>query len=189
MKKPNGGVLALVLFGAIAVMVYFVLSRYSSGSIPLLSNSQEPITTTSEESSFIRSTDVEGNHTVEITAEVVAIEQREVTPENWQETFLVLKVPENDATFEVGLGPEKQMIFFRNERLALTTQEENVKTADTYPSTEVAKMLSVGDTVTVQFLLIPELSEFVDGWEAFFMDKSDQLSISFRFILNVALKQ
>jgi len=189
MKKRNGGVLALVLFGAIAVMVYFVLSRYSSGSISQLSNTPEPNTTTSEESSFIRSVDVDGNHTVEITAELVGIEQREVAPANLQETFLILKAPENDATFEVGLGPEQQMIFFRNERLALTTQEENVKTADTYPSTEVAKMLSVGDTVSVQFLLIPDLSEFVDGWEAFFMDEVSELSISFRFILNVALKQ
>ncbi len=187
MKRFQRVLLVAMALFALGAMGYVVFVRYSSSSLTSIVTLPSAELPTSETKSFVRSVDKDGNHLLTITGTIAAIEQRENIRAGRQETVLVLQVPENDATFELNLGPEIQKIFFRNTRLATTTQGENVTTAATYASTEVAAMLSVGETISVDLFLLKDLTPRVDMWASFFAGEAVIVSIHPGFILNIEL--
>lgn len=175
-------------------MLYFVYDRYAkpfSVSNDLQYNDTQQAGENAE-GPFFRTVDKDGNDIVEITANVVGKDERIVPSEDEKRNVLILQTDESRKTFEVGLGPDRQFIFFRNSKLAdqLLSDpdtEPGIVTSTTLPSNEILDTLNVGDTVKIQLRTIPELKHYPDKWQVFFLEGKGDVAINSRFVLNINL--
>ena len=189
MKQKKMLLLATFLLASIALMSYFVVTRYTSVSTPQLFNQNSDPVKTLGSFPFRESFDTDGNHIIEIDAEIVEILREEVTAgdEYLEMTSVVLTSEGVNKTYKVWFGPDKQHRYFHNERKLVETLEEGVKIGGSQPVNETAGELTVGDALTLQFSVAPEYSSIVDSWKDFFNNKEEVLEVNYNFLRRITL--
>ncbi len=196
MKRPQLAVLAFVLVGVIALMAYFIFTRYTSFSffqnndLAIINSALPP----GERAAF-RFNIVDKKYVIEVDGTVKSIDTREKNGET--ETVLTMQSGDSKNSYFVGLGPDTFSIHLFNEKKAAAATEGRVVVSETLAISEILESISVGDELTFHIHVKTEHERTFSYIQNYFLEYLDEstrsndlepIEIDYRLLTMIVLK-